>query len=182
MPRLRGLLFFISVNFEYFYMQSDIPTAWYKQFWPWFLIIVPITSMVLSFSMMGLAFNGEDSMVIDDYYKEGRAINLKIQKFEQAKILNISTRTQVFSDYVEVIFMSGSPESGEALTLDFFHSTQKFKDFSVVLLRDANGIYRAPLTTDVSGKWQLSLHPFDENWKIQQVVSLPQTNSFVLKP
>ena len=77
-------------------MQSDIPKVWYKQFWPWFLIIVPITSMVLSFSMMGLAFNGEDSMVIDDYYKEGRAINLKIQKFEQAKKLNISTKTQVF--------------------------------------------------------------------------------------
>jgi hypothetical protein len=163
-------------------MQSDIIKVWYKQFWPWFLIIVPITSMVLSFSMMGLAFNGEDSMVIDDYYKEGRAINLKIKKFEKAKLLNISTRTQIFSDYVEVIFMSGSPESDGALTLDFFHSTQKFKDFSVVLLRDANGIYRAPLAADVSGKWQLSLHPFDENWKIQKVVTLPQTKSFVLKP
>ncbi|PKG99488.1 FixH family protein [Paraglaciecola sp. MB-3u-78] len=163
-------------------MQSDIPKVWYKQFWPWFLIIVPLTSMVLSFTMMNLAFTGEDSMVIDDYYKEGRAINLKIKKLEQAKILNISTKTQVFSDYVEVIFISGEPENGEALTLDFFHSTQKFKDFSVTLFRDANGVYRAPLTGDVLGKWQLSLHPFNENWKIQKVVSLPQTNPFDLNP
>jgi hypothetical protein len=163
-------------------MQTDIIKVWYKQFWPWFLIIVPITSMVLSFSMMGLAFNGEDSMVIDDYYKEGRGINLKIKKLDQAKILNISTKTQIFSDYAEVIFVSGAPESDGALTLDFFHSTQEFKDFSIVLLRDANGIYRAPLTTDVSGKWQLSLHPFDENWKIQKIVSLPQAKSFDLKP
>jgi hypothetical protein len=163
-------------------MQSDIPKVWYKQFWPWFLIIVPLTSMVLSFTMMNLAFTGKDSMVIDDYYKEGRAINLKIKKLEQAKILNISTKTQVFADYVEVIFISGEPENGEALTLDFFHSTQKFKDFSVTLFRDANGVYRAPLTGDVLGKWQLSLHPFNENWKIQKVVSLPQTNPFDLKP
>jgi hypothetical protein len=163
-------------------MQPNIPIVWYKQFWPWFLIIVPITSMVLSFSMMGLAFNGEDSMVIDDYYKEGRAINLKIQKLQQAKVLNISTKARVFSDYVEVTFISGTPDDSVALTLDFFHSTQKFKDFSVVLLRDATGIYRAPLTVDVSGKWHLSLHPFDEKWKIQKTVSLPQSNSFDLKP
>ena len=163
-------------------MQSDIQKVWYKQFWPWFLIIVPLTSMVLSFTMMNLAFTGEDSMVIDDYYKEGRAINLKIQKLQQAQNLNISTKTQVFSDYVEVIFISGEPENGEALTLDFFHSTQKFKDFSVTLFRDANGVYRAPLAEDILGKWQLSLHPFNENWKIQQVVSLPQTSPFDLKP
>jgi hypothetical protein len=163
-------------------MQSDIQKVWYKQFWPWFLIIVPLTSMVLSFIMMNLAFTGEDSMVIDDYYKEGRAINLKIQKLQQAQNLNISTKTQVFSDYVEVIFISGEPENGEALTLDFFHSTQNFKDFSVTLFRDANGVYRAPLTEDILGKWQLSLHPFNENWKIQQVVLLPQTSPFDLKP
>ena len=121
-------------------------------------------------------------MVIDDYYKEGRGINLQIQKLQQAKTLDISTKTQVFADFVEVTFISGSPKDGEALNLDFFHSTQKFKDFSVTLLRDANGVYRAPLSNDVSGKWQLSLHPFDESWKIQKVIALPQTNAFDLKP
>jgi hypothetical protein len=163
-------------------MQSDIPKVWYKQFWPWFLIIVPLTSMVLSFTMMNLAFTGKDSMVIDDYYKEGRVINLKIKKLQKAIILNISTKTQVFADYVEVTFISGEPENGEALILDFYHSTQKFKDFSVTVLRDANGVYRAPLTNDMLGKWQLSLHPFNKDWKIQKVVSLPQTNPFDLNP
>jgi hypothetical protein len=138
--------------------------------------------MVLSFTMMNLAFTGKDSMVIDDYYKEGRVINLKIKKLQQAKILNISTKTQVFADYVEVTFISGEPENGEALILDFYHSTQKFKDFSVTVLRDANGVYRAPLTNDMLGKWQLSLHPFNKDWKIQKVVSLPQTNPFDLNP
>lgn len=131
---------------------------------------------------MNFAFNSEDSMVIDDYYKEGKGINLNIQKLQQAKVLNIATKVQVFSDSIEVTFSSGAPENGEAITLDFYHSTQNFKDFAVTLLRDANGIYRAPLTSDVSGKWKLSLHPFDESWKIQQVIALPQTNAFDLKP
>lgn len=163
-------------------MTSDIPKIWYKQFWPWFLIIVPLSSMVLSFTMMTLAFNGEDSMVIDDYYKEGRGINLKIQKLQQAKTLNIATQIQVLSDSVEVTFLSGPAENGGALTLDFFHSTQKFKDFSVTLLRDASGTYRGPLSGNILGKWLISLHPFDESWKIQKIVSLPQNSPFDLKP
>jgi hypothetical protein len=163
-------------------MQPDTPKIWYKQFWPWFLIIVPLSSMVLSFTMMNFAFNSEDSMVIDDYYKEGRGINLKIQKLEQAKILNISAEAQISADSVSITFISGAPQSGEALVLDFFHSTQKPKDFSVNLLRDAGGIYRANIPQDVAGKWQLSLHPFDENWKIQKVVYLPQNNTFSLTP
>ena len=129
MPRLAGLFYSFLLILSGFFMQSDIQKVWYKQFWPWFLIVLPLTSMVLSFSMLNLAFNSEDSMVIDDYYKEGRGINLKIQKLQQAKILNIATKMQVFADYVEVTFISGAPDNGQALTLDFFHSTQKFKDF-----------------------------------------------------
>ena len=163
-------------------MQTETPKIWYKQFWPWFLIVVPLTSMVLSFTMLNFAFNSNDSMVIDDYYKEGKGINLQIQKLQQAKALNIATKIQVFADYIEVVFISGAPESGEALLLDFFHSTQDFKDFSVTLLRDANGIYRAPITAKTAGKWQLSLHPFDKSWKVQKVVTLPQSQSFELAP
>ena len=163
-------------------MQPAPSKIWYKQFWPWFLIFVPLTSMVLSLTMLNLAFTGEDSMVIDDYYKEGKGINLQLQKVEQAKELGISTSMQIISGYVEVRFLSGESTQGEALTLDFFHSTQKHKDFSVSLLRDASGVYRAPLDVEVSGKWKISLHPFNENWKIQKVVSLPREAAFEFNP
>jgi hypothetical protein len=163
-------------------MQPTNTKVWYKQFWPWFLIFVPFSSMVLSFTMMTLAFTGEDSMVIDDYYKEGRGINIKLQKIENAKALNIVTSALITAQGIEVSFLSGQPEDGQALTLDFFHSTQKHKDFAVTLLRDANGIYRAPLQRDIPGKWKLSLHPVNSPWKIQKVVHLPKDQPFELKP
>ena len=163
-------------------MQTNTTKVWYKQFWPWFLIIVPLTSMVLSFTMMRFAFNTEDSMVIDDYYKEGKGINLQIQKVERAKVLNISTLAKVSENSISVTFVTGSPKDGQILTLDFIHATQDFKDFSVTLLRDANGNYRAPLDNNISGKWQVSLHPQDQEWKINKVLSFPQKDSFVLAP
>jgi hypothetical protein len=163
-------------------MQTNTAKVWYKQFWPWFLIIVPLTSMVLSFTMMRFAFNTQDSMVIDDYYKEGRGINLQIQKIERAKILNISTLAQVNESSISVSFVSGSPEAGQVLTLDFIHATQDFKDFTVTLLRDATGTYRAPIDNNINGKWQVSLHPQDQEWKINKELSFPQKDPFILAP
>jgi hypothetical protein len=84
-------------------MQSDTPKIWYKQFWPWFLIVVPLTSMVLSFSMLRLAFTGEDSMVIDDYYKEGRGINLKIQKLQKLKYFQITLKSLLLAELLPVV-------------------------------------------------------------------------------
>lgn len=163
-------------------MQTSEIQPWYRQFWPWFLIIVPLTSMVLSFTMMHLAFTNEDSMVVDDYYKEGKGINVKLQAIEQAKILNISAQIKVNQNSVELRFVSGQSRNGEALTLDFYHATQEHKDFTINLFKDANGFYRAPIEEDISGKWQLSLHPFDNRWKIQTKVSLPRESSIEMIP
>ncbi|MGO4894421.1 FixH family protein [Flavobacterium sp. W21_SRS_FM6] len=156
--------------------------AWYKQFWPWFLIVIPLSSMVLSFTMMNFAFNSEDSLVKDDYYKEGRSINLDIHKIQEAKVRQIEAHV-VFSDTNVVLeLVSGNVDDGAALTMDFFHSTQQFKDFKTVLLKDAAGQYKGEIEHPLQGKWRISLHPYDELWKIQQVVHLPQSTPVVLKP
>ncbi len=162
--------------------QQNVVKAWYKQFWPWFLIVVPFTSMVLSLTMLNFAFNTEDSMVIDDYYKEGKGINLKLQKIERAKRLNISAQAEVTDAAISVRLISGELAAGEVLTLSFFHATQDYKDFTVTLLPDAQGGFRAPLDKGLSGKWQLSLEPLSQDWKIQQTISFPQSTAFTLTP
>jgi hypothetical protein len=163
-------------------MQFAEKLPWYKQFWPWFLIIIPLTSMVLSFTMLHLAFDGEDSLVQDDYYNEGKSINLDLHKVEQARLLGIETRIQFNHDAVEVEILKGQITDGSALTLDFFHSTQSFKDFKIILLKDANGLYRGPVEQAIDGKWRVSLHPHDESWKIQQVMHLPLSKALLFKP
>jgi uncharacterized protein len=126
-------------------MQAAEKQPWYKQFWPWFLIFLPVCSMVLSFNMLRLAMNTEDSLVQDDYYNEGRAINLSIEKVELAKQLGIQTQILVTEKDITLTVLQGQFADGSALTLDFFHATQDFKDFNIVLLKDAKGLYRASL-------------------------------------
>ncbi|AWL11954.1 hypothetical protein HMF8227_01479 [Saliniradius amylolyticus] len=144
---------------------------WYKQFWPWFLIAIPVLSIILSSHMLYLAVTTKDSLVVDDYYKEGKAINRQLAAVRRAQKLGISTELSVSETVLSLEFISGQPESGTALELFFQHPTLENKDFRVLLTRDAGGIYRAELPHQLEGKWKLNLHPLNGQWKIQQPLS-----------
>jgi hypothetical protein len=156
--------------------------VWYKQFWPWFLITIPALSMVLSFSMLTLAINTDDSLVVDEYYKEGKAINLQLDKLKKAKALNINTKLSVIDNRIAIDFVTGAPASGEALHLDFYHATLESKDFNVLLTQDASGTYRAQAEMSITGKWNVTLSPLDSSWKVSQPLMFPRSDPIPFNP
>ncbi|MBT79195.1 MAG: hypothetical protein CL587_02245 [Alteromonadaceae bacterium] len=157
-------------------------TPWYKQFWPWFLITVPVLTVIMSGFLIHFATSGEDSLVIDDYYKEGKAINVRLDKVERAKKLNITTDLTIERNRVALKFHSGIPQSGAALKLTFFHVTLESLDTELLLTRDAGGVYRGTTDTVLSGKWRVSLTPLDEEWKIQNTLQLPASGIIKFNP
>lgn len=56
---------------------------WYKQGWPWFLMFFPATAVVAGLITFWIAYSSFDGMVVDDYYKEGRAIDKTMARFDQ---------------------------------------------------------------------------------------------------
>jgi len=44
---------------------------WYKQFWPWFLIILPLTVVVWTIVTVVIFSQNSVSLVAEDYYKKG---------------------------------------------------------------------------------------------------------------
>ncbi len=155
---------------------------WFKHFWPWFLICVPLASMFFSINYFHLAVSTENSLVVDDYYKEGRVINVRLDKVEAARQLGLKTQLAISDGSVVLTFEEGAPESGEALSLNFYHTTLAAKDFSILLSRDANGVYRGSFENDIKSKWKISLMPLDQTWKIQQTRFLPQAKPFAFLP
>ncbi|MEI8648698.1 FixH family protein [Paraglaciecola sp. Hal342] len=121
--------------------------------------------MILSFNMLRFAFDGQDAMVVDDYYKQGKAINISLEKIQAAKARNIETQLIVNEQDISLRFINGTPETGAALRLAFYHVTQAPKDQTVDLFRDAQGIYRGSTEHDLTGKWQVALTPTITNGK-----------------
>lgn len=155
---------------------------WYKEFWPWFLIAVPIVTLIMGGVLLKLAISTEDSLVVDDYYKEGKAINATLDKEALARKRNITTDLTIDNGSIALKFHSGIPQEGNALKLSFYHVTLEERDISILLSRDASGIYRGFIEQNMDGKWRVSLTPFDESWKIQNTLNLPYSGTIKFNP
>jgi len=164
-------------------LDNHTAPPWYKQFWPWFLIAVPIVTMFVGTILITLALDTKDTLVKDDYYKEGKAINLDLAKTQAARKLGIVTYLSISDSQIEVSFLSGLPEEKAALTLEFFHPTLSEKDFAVLLnYSNQTQTYLAAIDQRLSGKWRATLIPYHKEWRVQGTLALPQSNPILFRP
>ncbi|QBF84606.1 cytochrome C oxidase Cbb3 [Shewanella maritima] len=147
------------------------PLPWYKQFWPWFLIVLPMCAVVASVTTLKIAMDNSDSLVAEDYYKQGKGINMDLKKIKHAKTIGMQYLVTV-DDHQLVLSQQGGPEYGAALTVDFFHPTLEDKDFEVLATADAKGNYKIALQESISGPWEVRLESFDGKWRIQQRIDI----------
>jgi hypothetical protein len=161
-------------------MKDILP--WYKQFWPWFLIFVPAITVVVCAMLIYVAVDTEDSIVVDDYYKKGKAINLELSKINAAKQLDIQIGLKTQQQELKVNFVSGNVAHPLPLRATFYHPTLEDRDFMVNLTADASGGYSAPLPEHAKGNWRITLTPFDQSWKLQTKVALPSSSEILIAP
>ncbi|MCG7490166.1 FixH family protein [Vibrio sp. Of14-4] len=146
---------------------------WYKQFWPWFLIILPMTVVVWTIITVIVFSNNSVSLVTEDYYKKGKAINIDISKINVARDLELSATVSSENNDVVISFNKGQLKHYPAITALFAHRTLPDRDFTKLLTSDAGGQYRLTLDKSLQGPWFIELTPHDEQWLIQGRVTFP---------
>ena len=145
---------------------------WHKQPWVWFLLSIPITSVVLSSIMVYVAVIGKDSLVSDNYYKDGMGINQTIEQDRLALELDIVATISVENKTVIVSIESEKMPTQAFLTLKLLHPTVSEKDITIQLLPTASG-FIGDLPVSIKGRRYLDLYSFDESWRIRTEVFLP---------
>lgn len=156
---------------------------WYKQFWPWFLIALPVTVMIVCGIIIYLSISqGGFSMVVDDYYKRGKTINAIIEHVEEAQRRNISFEFTANNGQFTLEYASGEPDELSALRVSFVHATLAGKDFTRLLTVAADGVYRADIPKDIEGKWTVTVEPFNKVWKVSEKYQLPKAEQTKLRP
>jgi len=156
-------------------------TSWYKEPWAWLVFFLPFSAVVASISTYFIANNEPDSLVIGDYYKHGKAINLEISKIKEAQKLGINFAFKL-TDNQLVIQPTGIEKKFSVLMINFYHPTQAYKDFLLKLTPDGNGNFRHHFEKSVKGKWRVTISSFKNNWRIEKVVTLPQSSFIIIKP
>ncbi len=156
-------------------------TSWYKEPWAWLVFVLPAIAVVASFTTYFIANNEPDSLVVGDYYKRGKAINLEISKIKLAQKLGMKFALKL-TDKELVIKPTGIEKKFPLLNVNFYHPTLANKDFYLALTADANGNFRHHFDKPISGKWRITLSSFKNDWRIENIVHLPQSDFITIKP
>lgn len=154
---------------------------WYRQPWLLFLLIFPGAAIVWCTIAITVALNSQNSMVTDDYSKEGRGINMEIARDETAKDLGLSAEL-AFED--RQINLSVDSTNGQAdypyLILNLFHPTIAERDRTVQFRAVGEGEYVADLNQPIEGRWYFDLRGPDNDWRLKGESNLPSDRRLTL--
>jgi len=162
---------------------------WYQHRWLWFLIAIPACSVVLGIVMIVLAVRNPATLVVDNYYAEGRSINRSIALDEAAARRNIQATLQVNSDRVLLQLNADSqPMLEDALMLYVYHATDAERDHEFLLAPgyhpalSGQAVYEpvseedqlALLSVlDSDSSWYFEIRGADNTWRLRQRVITP---------
>ena len=165
-------------------MTIDKNKCWYKQFWPWFLIFLPSSVVIASIITIILAVQGADSLVSDDYYKQGKLINKNLSKIEYAKKIGLSGGLSIKDNQLQlnVNLKEKDISLPPVLKMYFIHPASSDKDLSIILIESTDikstepmRIVGASYTSQKNpelvkqlsqGAWYVRLQPMDKAWQL----------------
>lgn len=149
---------------------------WYGHRWPWFLMIGPVAVILAGLYTGWLAFSRPDALVVDDYYKQGKAINQDLRRDHVATSLGLSLSLRYDPAAGKLsgrLLSHGQPIAG-ALRIQLIHSTQPARDISRDAQPDQNGEFSVALPLLERARWQVQIENGHRDWRLSGVWKWPQ--------
>lgn len=140
---------------------------WYREPWPWLLMLAPLSAVLMGIVMVVLAGRSDDGLVADDYYKQGLTINQTLDRERRAVALHVSGRLEFSADRTQVrLRMEQAGAMPPALILTLVHPTRAGMDQQIALIRKATGEFTGELRAPIAGRWLLTLEDDDRHWRV----------------
>ena len=174
-------------------IEDSLP--WYKQFWPWVLIGLPLSSVIAGLSTLYIAVVNEDPLVIEKWSKDGKSVYADNSRFQAAEELGLSGELKI--DYVTgEIFLqllnSGKENEPvyvypDTLLLGIIHPTMVNRDQNISLSKvagnnytsnnDLSNNYRGELDHQIEANRSVFLSDSNESWQIKINIDFPSPGS-----
>lgn len=150
--------------------QSASPNLpWYRQSWPWLLLIMPAVAVCVSIVLMWLAMRSPDPLVQEQYYVAGQSINEMIHAGHRAEALRLSGELRLdFSDG-RVQIKLNNPRNiilSPALRLQLTHPTLPTLDQKLVVAMKSPGSYEGSLPITQAHRWNILLSDPTNAWSL----------------
>jgi hypothetical protein len=155
------------------------PTAaqaapWYTHRWPWFLMIGPASVLVAGSVATWLALGHPDAMVVDDYYKQGKAINQDLRRDRVASGMQLALQLRYEGGRLAGRIESFGRPLDAAFTIRLAHPTLPERDMKLLVKPDADGGFSLPLPVLEQTHWRVVIEGATGDWRLAKSWSWPQ--------
>lgn len=156
---------------------------WYRQFWPWFLIALPASVVVAGLTTVYIAFKGADDLVSDNYYRDGLAINQRLEQDQKALKMGLAADIRLDTESGELfVVIKGAEINASQLFLQLLHPTDENRDRDYVLSLMAPNRYRVDLEVSLNHRYYLRLLPEPgQEWRLNGEINFTDTNQVTLR-
>jgi len=134
---------------------------WYKQLWPWIIISLPASAVIAGLSTLYIAIENQDALVKDDWYKDGKAINRRVEYDNNAHALGLTAEIKVdnISGDLNLSISHTDPsfKFSDKLHLELIHPTLAERDQRLSLTKTQSPRYHGNLQQALTGKRHITL-------------------------
>jgi uncharacterized protein len=158
------------------------PPPWYRQAWPWFLIAFPAIAVIAGAVTLWLAVSTSDGLVVDDYYKQGLAVQQTMARSQRAAELGLRAHMRLRAEGFEMQ-LTGRPGEAipERVRITFAHPTRVGLDQTMVL-EGTQGRFSGAYQELLSGRWDIQIEDESHTWRLNGAANLPAETDIQIVP
>jgi len=156
---------------------------WYAHCWPWFLMIGPVAVILAGIYTSWLAFSQPDALVVDDYYKQGKAINQDLRRDRVAASMGLSLNLRydpAASRLSGRLLGHWQPMVG-TVQVRLIHSTRPERDINLEAQLEQDGSFSVALPLLERARWQVQIEGGRHDWRLAGAWMWPQQQSVEIK-
>jgi hypothetical protein len=161
---------------------SNDTQPWYRHRWPWLLMIGPVAVLIAGFITTWISFAGADALVVDDYYKKGKAINQDLHRDRAAAALRLSATMRYDAVRGELTGRVQGMPSAASVVVQLIHPTMPAKDIRRSVTTDASGAFSVPLPLLDRARWQVQLEDTAGQWRLHGDWHWPEQKNVDIQP
>jgi len=141
---------------------------WYKHRWPWFIMLGPVAVMIATAVTVWLAVQQPDAMVVDDYYKQGKAINQDLRRDRMATSLKLAldARFDAQAGMLSGRLLSFGQPMLAPFRIHLAHPTQPQKDVTLGVRPDDYGNFTVNAKGLEPTHWQVVVEGEGREWRL----------------
>jgi hypothetical protein len=140
---------------------------WHREPFMWLVVGIPLLTVIAGLSTVYIAHKHSDTIVSDEFRKEGLAIQHDPTRDLAAARIGAHARVDVAADRLRIRLELSNGPTPSGLVVILSHATRAELDRLVALSRAADGAYEAQFEPVDAGHWYVEVSPTDRSWRLR---------------